>query len=106
MDRARARQLLDEARAEAAQELGRLEQPEPEADVDPGDPANELRDDELDAGRAEELRDRLAAIGRAEQRLAEGTYGTSVESGNAIPDGRLELIPWADRTTDEESKLP
>lgn len=106
MDDARARELLDEARAVAEQELGRLEQPEPEEEVDPGDAANELRDDELDAGRAEDLRDRLAAIERAEQRLADGTYGTSVASGDAIPDGRLELIPWADRTTAEESNLP
>jgi DnaK suppressor protein len=105
MDDARARELLDDARAVAEQELGRLEQPEPEDEVDPGDAANELRDDELDAGRAEDLRDRLAAIERAEQRLADGTYGRSVESGDAIPDGRLELIPWADRTTAEESNL-
>ncbi len=105
MDDARARQLLDEARAEAEQELGRLERPESEADVDPGDPANELRDDEIDAGRAEELRERLGAIERAEQRLADGAYGRSIKSGAAIPDGRLELIPWADRTTEEEARL-
>ena len=105
MDDAHARELLDDARAEAEQELARLQRPDSEEDVDPGDPANELRDDEIDAGRAEDLRGRLEAIERAEQRLAEGTYGKSVESGDAIPDGRLQLIPWADRTTAEEAKL-
>ena len=105
MDDARARELLDDARAEAEQELSRLERPDSQADVDPSDPANELRDDEIDAGRAGDLRGRLEAIERAEQRLADGTYGTSVESGDPIPDGRLELIPWADRTTDEEARL-
>ena len=106
MDDARARELLDNARAEAEQELSRLQRPDSQEDVDPSDPANELRDDEIDAGRAEDLRGRLEAIERAEQRLADGKYGTSVESGDAIPDGRLELIPWADRTVDEESRLP
>jgi DnaK suppressor protein len=105
MDDARARELLHDARAEAERELARLQRPDSEEDVDPGDPANELRDDEIDAGRAEDLQGRLEAIERAEQRLAEGTYGTSVESGDAIPDGRLELIPWADRTTAEEARL-
>ena len=38
-----------------------------------------------DAVRAE-LEDRLAAVGRAEQRLAAGTYGVSVRSGEPIPD--------------------
>jgi DnaK suppressor protein len=106
MDDARAKQLLADARSTAEAELARLEDREPEEEnPDSGDAANDLRDDEQDAGRAEELRERLAAIERAEQRLAEGTYGTSVESGEAIPDGRLELIPWADRTTEEEARL-
>ena len=42
------------------------------------------------------------AIERAEARLEEGTFGVSVVSGDPIPDGRLEAIPWADRTVSEE----
>ena len=45
------------------------------------------------------------SLNEDEQRLAEGTYGLSVESGKPIPDGRLELIPWAERTADEQQKI-
>ncbi len=108
MDDSRALELLAEARATAEDELARLQRggDGDEETPDAGDAANDLRDDEIDAGRVEDLRGRLEAIERAEQRLADGKYGTSVESGDAIPDGRLELVPWADRTVDEESRLP
>lgn len=39
---------------------------------------------------------------RAEQRLAAGTYGLSVESGRPIPDERLEAVPTAELTVEEE----
>ena len=54
---------------------------------------------------AEDLRDRLAALDRAEQRLAAGTYGLSVQSGKPIPDERLEAFPTAERTVEEERAL-
>ena len=41
---------------------------------------------------------------RAEARLAEGTYGLSVESGERIPDGRLEARPTAERTVEEQER--
>ena len=49
--------------------------------------------DELDQSRLDDLRDQLAAVERAEERLAAGTYGLSVESGLPIPDDRLEARP-------------
>ena len=54
-------------------------------------------------GRREDLRNELAALERAETRLEEGTYGLSVESGKPIPDARLEALPTAERTIEEES---
>jgi len=51
-----------------------------------------------------ELRDDLAAVLRAEARLAAGTYGRSVESGVAIPDERLEAQPLAERTVEEQRR--
>jgi DnaK suppressor protein len=47
------------------------------------------------------LRERLAAIERAQQRLIDGTYGLSVRSGEPIPDERLEADPAAELTVDE-----
>ncbi len=48
---------------------------------------------------------RLAAIERAEQRLAAGTYGRSIASGELIPDERLEADPAAELTVDEAERL-
>jgi DnaK suppressor protein len=69
--------------------------------------------DRADAGSAHEaesvtvaltadLREQLAAIGRAEERIARGRYGRSVESGIPIPDDRLEADPLAERTVQEQ----
>src|SRR5580704_3268970 len=52
-----------------------------------------------------ELRERLAAIDRAQQRLEGSTYGVSVRSGQPIPDARLEADPTAELTI-EEAQLP
>jgi DnaK suppressor protein len=77
-----------------------LERLEPRADdADPGDG---LFETELDASLARTLRERLAAIERAEQRLAEGSYGFSVRSGEPIPDARLEFDPAAELTVEEQ----
>jgi DnaK suppressor protein len=34
--------------------------------------------------------------------FADGTYGVSIESGRPIPDERLEAIPTAERTVEEQ----
>jgi DnaK suppressor protein len=52
----------------------------------------------------EHLREELDAVDRAFERLEEGTYGRSAESGKPIPDARLELIPWAQRTAEEQAR--
>lgn len=108
MDPGQARELL--ARERERIERALVDLAEPEADiavdpVDPGDNAPELLDEEIDAALAEPLREELAAVERAEQRLAEGTYGFSVESGEPISDARLRSIPWAERTTEEQARL-
>jgi RNA polymerase-binding transcription factor DksA len=51
-----------------------------------------------------DLREQLAAVGRAEERIARGTYGRSIESGISIPDERLEAEPLAERTVEEQRK--
>ena len=58
-----------------------------------------------DAVRAE-LEERLAAVGRAEQRVEAGTYGISVRSGQRRPDARLEADPTAELTVEEAAEGP
>lgn len=68
---------------------------------DIADSAQPLTDEEGDEAVAEDLRDRLAGIDRAEQRLLDGSYGYSVRSGLPIPDERLEADPAAELTVEE-----
>jgi RNA polymerase-binding transcription factor len=103
MDPERARQLLSEERARVERELEAIgETRVPDEPIDTGDAGAELDQAERDEAIRTELRRTLEAIERAEQRLEDGSYGKSVVSGEPIPDGRLEAIPWADRTVDEE----
>src|SRR5689334_20390584 len=103
MDQERARQRLAEERSRVERELGAIgPQTAGEEPEDTGDAANELDQAGKDEAIREDLRRTLEAIERAEQRLEDGSYGKSVISGDPIPDGRLEAIPWADRTVDEE----
>ncbi|HUJ35839.1 MAG TPA: hypothetical protein VLW51_11550 [Solirubrobacteraceae bacterium] len=109
MDPERARELLARERArieEAMAALGRDGTLEGDARLEPGDRDSEdLYQDEFNAGRAEDLQREREALERAEARLAEGTYGLSVESGEPIPDARLEARPTAERTIEEEDRL-
>lgn len=105
MDPERARQLLAAERTKLEQEIAAVERDTPEEGDErrePGDFNSEgLYQDEFDAGRAQELKDRMAALERAEARLADGTYGLSIRSGEPIPDGRLEVNPTAELTVEE-----
>jgi RNA polymerase-binding transcription factor len=105
MDPERARELLAAERQRIERELAGLERVEGEPqdeDLDEGDQATDLYQDELDESRETDLRDQLAAVERAEDRLVAGTYGLSVESGEPIPDERLEARPTAELTVEEE----
>jgi RNA polymerase-binding transcription factor len=109
MDPERARELLARERTrieEAIGALGRDGSLEGDERLEPGDRDSEdLYQDEFNAGRAEALRRELEALERAEARLAAGTYGLSVESGEPIPDARLEARPTAERTIEEQDRL-
>ena len=106
MDPDRARSLLAAERARIEQALIHLERQdtgEPADEFDPANQASDLYQDEFDEGLGDDLREQLAAVERAEARLAAGTYGLSTESGKAIPDERLEAVPTAERTVEEEA---
>lgn len=106
MDADRARQLLagERERIELAMAgVAGEDSEESTSQHEPGDRDSEdLYQDEFDAGLAEDLAEQLAALGRAEARLEAGTYGLSVDSGEPIPDERLEALPTAERTIQEQ----
>ena len=105
MDSGRARELLAAERRRIELELARLardDRGDAEDDLDDGDQATDLYQDELDESREDDLREQLASVERAEERLAAGTFGLSVESGEPIPDERLEAVPTAELTVEEE----
>ena len=109
MDAERAHELLAAERARierALAAIGHQDDSEPADDIDPANLASDLYQDEFDEGLAEDLRGQLAAVESAEERLTAGTYGLSVMSGEPISDERLEIIPTAELTADEERALP
>ncbi len=69
------------------------------------DSASRLYEEEFDEGQVDDLRAELASVKDAEERLAAGTFGLSVESGEPIPDERLEAVPTAERTVDEQTRF-
>jgi DnaK suppressor protein len=107
MDKDRARALLRGERNEVAvllkgTEAAGLEDRAAQNEAgDIADPAQPLSAEGMDDAIAESLRDRLAALDRALQRLDDGTYGRSIRSGLPIPDERLEADPAAELTFDE-----
>jgi DnaK suppressor protein len=109
MDDDRARELLRRERERIETALaGETHPPDTELATDDqhlGDEGTELEEDELAEGLREHLAAELAAVERAEERLAQGTYGLSIESGEPIPDERLEAHPTAERTTEEQARF-
>jgi RNA polymerase-binding transcription factor len=109
MNPERARELLARERSRILRGLRGLEHQESDepttTDQHLADQASDLYDNELGEGLSDDLRVELAAVERAEQRLADGTYGLSIESGEPIPDERLEAMPTAERTAEEQARF-
>lgn len=105
MDQQRAKELVAAERERVEKEIEAARRGGPEEGEErrePGDFNSEgLYQDEFDAGRADDLKRRLEAVERAEERLAAGTYGLSTRSGEPIPDPRLEANPTAELTVEE-----
>jgi RNA polymerase-binding transcription factor len=110
IDEAHARELLQRERERIEGSLAELERLR-RSELDEIDTSTDLLDDgalieegEVDDAVATQLRGELEAVERAEKRLEDGTYGFSVESGEPIPAERLEAIPWAERTPEEQER--
>jgi DnaK suppressor protein len=107
---ARARELLRRERERIESSLADLDRVRSSevSEVDTGtdffDEGEVIEEEQVDDALIRPLRDELEAIERAEKRLEDGTYGFSVESGEPIPAKRLETIPWAERTPEEQER--
>lgn len=109
MDEARAKELLTGERARVEGLLRDSEGAAADREtvddaIGQDDPAEGLTAQAGEDAVTASLRERLAAIDRAEQRLAEGTYGRSVRSGRPISDERLEADPAAEVTVEEATE--
>jgi DnaK suppressor protein len=112
MDRKRADELLRQERGRIERSLLGVkaaddgELPHQDENLEHlADDATDLVQDELDEALEEQLQRELEAVERAERRLADGTYGLSIESGEPIPDERLEANPTAERTAEEQERF-
>jgi DnaK suppressor protein len=109
MNARRARELVAAERRRIEQALADLDNAERGRELSdedqPPDQATDLTELEYEEGSRDEVERELAALERAEARLAEGSYGRSVESGAPIPDERLEAEPLAELTIEEERRL-
>ena len=73
------------------------------ADNHPADLATDLQLREQDAALVVNARDILQQIERAMAKLSDGTYGISDRSHQMIPKERLEALPYATMTAEEQS---
>ena len=102
MDQAQARALLAGERARLERLLqAAVGQPQPDELSDEIDDADRRNAEETGTAVDHLLRARWAALQRAEARLAAGSYGRSVRSGEPIPDERLAADPLAELTVQE-----
>src|SRR5918997_1585178 len=110
VERQRAR--LEELQAQLVRVRGGLEQDqryraEEEEDFtqhDSGDMSQSLFTREVDATVERQVERRLEHVERALQKIEEGTYGLSDDSGKPTPRGRLEAVPEAIRTVEEQQR--
>jgi DnaK suppressor protein len=106
----RARELLRRERERIESSLADLSRvrdsqlAEIEQDTDIFEEGGHIEEEQIDQAVERKLRYELVAVERAEKRLEDGSYGLSVESGEPIPAGRLETVPWAERTAEEQER--
>jgi DnaK suppressor protein len=107
MELEQARSLLNTQRVQVQQllaDLGKARTDDHEAERDATYPAQPLAQQGVDDAVAAGLRDRLAALDRALERVEDGSYGRSIRSGAPIPDERLEADPAAELTVQEAAR--
>ena len=88
-----------------AQEVSRERSQEyQDTQADSGDESQYLFEREVDATLGQQFGQELKDVGRALEKIEEGTYGLSDRSGEPIAKGRLEAIPEALYTIEEQQR--
>ena len=100
LERERIESALEDASAGARREA-EIQSQQPGERNETGTP---MAAAEMSEGLIPQLMEQLEALLRAEERLAAGTYGLSVESGKPIQYDRLEANPLAERTIEEQER--
>ncbi len=72
---------------------------------DPADEATNLFDRERDRAAIDNMARILGKVNRALEKMDEGTYGQSDIDGAPIPLARLEALPYALTTVDQEDSV-
>ena len=93
---------IREGMADDERDLGEAEG---DTQLDPGDLSQDMFTREMDASIGEQVQRRLGEVDRALRKIEEGTYGFSDDSGESIPRGRLEAVPEAIRTVEEQHRF-
>jgi RNA polymerase-binding transcription factor DksA len=110
MDTAAARKRLEETRAELERSISVLQ-----GEYEPDDRSRDFPQDPADAGSRlseSERSEAILAAAKAQhtevldalQRVEGGSYGTCVDCGTAVPEGRLEARPEAARCVSCQGK--
>jgi len=116
MEQDRARQLLDAERARLSELLRNESEVLDEAqghgrpdlaanDVDVADSAAQTEQREREHSIVGSLEAALAEVDAAFARLEDGTYGICEETGEPIPDERLEAMPAARYTVAHQARI-
>ena len=82
----------------------RAEEEEDFTQHDSGDMSQSLFTREMDATVEQTMEKRLESVDRALEKVEEGTYGLDDETGEPIPRGRLEAIPEALYTVENQQR--
>jgi len=102
------RRRIEEDRVAYAKESGDDPQHEADGDLSDSDPdnsadeASNLFDRDRDLAAVENATRLLSKIDRALEKIEDGTYGLSDIDGTPIPVERLEAIPYAVTTVEQE----
>lgn len=102
-ERARLEEEREQIRSRSGSVDGALPEEGEGGDEDTADLASAMMDKEMDLSVEDEIEDLLGAVDHALHKIQEGTYGVCDMSGEQIPAGRLELIPWAALTVECQS---